>query len=206
SSAAKATLPDLFAVTDALVRGGLTSVPHLSIALSAGPASVDAPAPSSKPRFVYGGRDDYRWQFGLSLAWGHFNSFAFSANAIGIKTSVSYFLNQWLGVEGNVTAAFSPTTLGTDHVKIALYGGGPKVAWRQKRWEPWLHGIFGGAHVLPQTAAGSRSTYSIMAGGGAGYPRDPPPPFPAEGGYLGTALFPQNPKNLQLAGGAVLHF
>jgi len=58
----------------------------------------------------------------------HFNSSAFSANAIGIKTSVSYFLNQWLGVEGNVTAAFSPTTLGTDHVKIALYNGGPKIA------------------------------------------------------------------------------
>ncbi|HKE34875.1 MAG TPA: hypothetical protein VKB66_06720 [Candidatus Acidoferrum sp.] len=206
SSAAKATLPDLLAVTDALVRGGLTSVPHLSTALSAGPASADSPAPSPKPRFVYGGRDDYRWQLGLSLAWVHFNSSAFSANAIGIKTSVSYFLNQWLGVEGNVTAAFSPTTLGTDHVKIALYGGGPKVAWRQKRWEPWLHGIFGGAHVLPQTAAGSRSTYSIMAGGGADYRWNPHLSFRAEGDYVRTAFFNQTQNNFQLAGGAVLHF
>src|SRR5215831_2505276 len=206
TSAAKVILPDLLAVTDSFSRAALTSAPRLNTALSAEPAPADPATPSPKPRFVYGGRDDYRWQLGLSLAWVHFNSSAFSANAIGIKTSVSYFLNQWLGVEGNVTAAFSPTTLGTDHVKIALYGGGPKVAWRQKRWEPWLHGIFGGAHVLPQTAAGSRSTYSIMAGGGADYRWNPHLSFRAEGDYVRTAFFNQTQNNFQLAGGAVLHF
>jgi hypothetical protein len=206
TSAAKASLPDLLAVADSFGRTSMTSAPHLDTALLAEPASADPAVPSPKPRFVYGGRDDYRWQLGLSLTWVRFNSSAFDANAIGIKTSVSYFLNEWLGVEGNVTAAFSPTTIGTDHAKVVIYGGGPKVAWRQKRWEPWLHGIFGGAHLQPQTAGGSRSSYAIEAGGGADYRWNPHLSFRAEGNYLRTGFFSQSQNNFQISGGAVLHF
>lgn len=206
TSAAKATLPDLLAVTDSLALAAASSGPHLNTALLAEPAPADPATPSPKPRFIYGGRDDYRWQLGLSLAWVHFKTSAFNANAIGLKTSVGYFLNEWLGVEGNVTAAFSPTTLGTDHVKVLIYGGGPKIAWRQKRWEPWLHGIFGGAHEQPQTAAGSRNTYAIEAGGGADYRWNPHLSFRAEGNYVRTGFFHQSQNNFELAGGAVLHF
>lgn len=206
TSAAKATLPDLFAVNDSLALAGATSAPHLNTALLAEPPSADPATPSPTPRFVYGGRDDYRWQLGLSFAFVHFNSSVFNANAIGVKSSVAYFLNEWLGVEGNVTAAFSPGTIGTNHAKVLIYGGGPKVAWRQRRWEPWLHGIFGGAHLQPQTAAGSRSSYAIEAGGGADYRWNPHLSFRAEGNYLHTGFFGQSQNNFELAGGAVLHF
>jgi hypothetical protein len=206
TSAAKATLPDLLAVADSFNRAAMTSAPRLSTALSAEPASADPATPSPKPRFVYGGRDDYRWQLGLSLALVRFNSSQFNATAIGIKTSVAYFLNEWLGVEGSVTAAFSPSTIGNNHVKLLIYGGGPKVAWRQKRWEPWLHGIFGGAHLQPQTAGGSRSSFAIEAGGGADYRWNPHLSFRAEGNYLRTGFFSQSQNNFQISGGAVLHF
>src|SRR5689334_6114463 len=206
TSAAKATLPDLLAIADSFSRPGMTSVTRLSTAWSAQPASADPPAPSPKPRFVYGGRNDYRWQLGLSLAWFHFSSSRFSANAIGLETSVAYFLNEWLGVEGDVTAVFSPTTIGNNHVKLLIYGGGPKVAWRQKRWEPWLHGIFGGAHEQPQTANQSRNSYSIMAGGGADYRWNPHLSFRAEGDYVRTGFFGQSQNNFKLAGGVVIHF
>ena len=206
TSAAKATLPDLLAVTDSLVWAGITSAPPLSTALPAEPASADPATPSPKPRFVYGGRDDYRWQLGLSLAWVRFNSSQFNANAIGVKTSVAYFLNEWLGVEGSVTTAFSPSTVGANHVKVLIYGGGPKVAWRQKRWEPWLHAIFGGAHEQPQTAGHSRNSYGILAGGGADYRWNPHLSFRAEGNYVRTGFFSQSQNNFELAGGAVLHF
>lgn len=206
TSAAKATLPDLLAVTDSLVRASITSALPPSTALSAEPAAAEPATPSPKPRFIYGGRDDYRWQLGLSLSWVRFNSSPFNANAIGVKTSVAYFLNEWLGVEGSVTAAFSPTTLGPSHVKVLIYGGGPKIAWRQKRWEPWLHGIFGGAHEQPQTAAGGRNSYAILAGGGADYRWNPHLSFRAEGNYVRTGLFGQSQNNFELAGGAVLHF
>lgn len=206
TSAAKVTRPEVLAVADGFSRPGLTSAPHLSTALLAEPASADAAPPSPNPRFVYGGRSDYRWQLGLSLAWVRFNSSRFSANAIGIETSVAYFLNEWLGVEGDVTAVFSPTTIGGNNVKLLVYGGGPKVAWRQKRWEPWLHGIFGGAHEQPQTAGQSRNAYSIMAGGGADYRWNPHLSFRAEGDYLRTGFFGQSQNNFKLAGGAILHF
>ena len=206
TSAAKASLPDLLAVADSFGKTGMTSAPHLNTALLAEPASADPAMPSPKPRFVYGGRDDYRWQLGLSLTLVRFNSSVFNANAIGIKTSVAYFLNEWLGVEGNITAAFSLATIGTDHVKVVIYGGGPKVAWRQRRWEPWLHGIFGGAHLQPQTSAGRRSSYAIEAGGGADYRWNPHLSFRAEGNYLRTGFFSQSQNNFQISGGAVLHF
>lgn len=206
TSASKTTLPNLLAVADSFSAAGVASAPRLSTALFAEPVPANPAAPSPKPRFVYGGRDDYRWQLGLGLTWVHFNSSALDANAIGMKTSVAYFLNEWLGVEGNVTAAFSPTTIGANHVKVLIYGGGPKIAWRQRRWEPWLHGIFGGAHLQPQTAAGSRNSYAIEAGGGADYRWNPHLSFRAEGNYLHTGFFGQSQNNFQLAGGAVLHF
>lgn len=210
TSAAKATLPNLLAVADSFSRMGTTSAPHLSTAVLAEPTSADLAdpaAPSPKPKFVYGGRDDYRWQLGLSLAFVRFNSSQFNANAIGIKTSVAYFLNNWLGVEGNITGAWAgpPASFNTD-AKVLLYGGGPKVAWRQRRWEPWLHAIFGGAHEQPQTAAGSRSSYAIVAGGGADYRWNPHLSFRAEGNYVRTGFFGQSQNNFELAGGAVLHF
>lgn len=206
TSAAKATLPDLLAVTDSFARHDMTSALPLNTALSAEPATAEPATPSPKPRFVYGGRDDYRWQLGLGLAFVRFNTSVFNANAVGINTSVAYFLNEWLGVEGNVTAAFSPTTLNTDHVKVLIYGGGPKVAWRQRRWEPWLHAIVGGAHEQPQTASGSRNSYAIEAGGGADYRWNPHLSFRAEGNYVRTGFFGQSQNNFELAVGAVLHF
>lgn len=206
TSAAKATLPDLLAVTDSLFRAGITSAPPLNTALPAEPAAAEPATPSPKPRFIYGGRDDYRWQLGLSLAWVRFTSSRFNANAIGVKTSVAYFLNEWLGVEGSVTGAWAgpPAGFKTD-AKVLLYGGGPKVAWRQKRWEPWLHAIFGGAHEEPQTAGHSRSSYAILAGGGADYRWNPRLSFRAEGDYVRTGFFGQSQNNFQLAGGVVFH-
>lgn len=209
ASAAKATLPDLLAVADSFSQLGMTSAPHLSTTLLAEPATADLAdpaAPSPKPRFVYGGRDDYRWQLGLGFAWFHFRSTPFNADTFGVKTSVAYFLNEWLGVEGTVTGGFTPATVSGADVNTLVYGGGPKIAWRQKRWEPWLHGIFGGAHENPQTALGSHNSYSITAGGGADYRWNPHLSFRAEGNYVRTAFFHQSQNNFELAVSAVLHF
>jgi len=209
TSAAKVTIPIFLSGTDPLSHpssgsGHSFAVTKLNTALSAEP-SADPPTPSPTPKFIYGGRDDFRWQLGLSFAWFRFQSSVFNANAFGEKTTVTYFLNDWLGVEGSATAAFGPTVF-NGPVHLALYGGGPKVAWRQKRWEPWLHAIFGGAHENPQTAAGGRSSYSIMAGGGVDYRWNPRVSFRMEGDYVRTAFFHQSQNCFQLAGGIVFHF
>jgi len=180
----------------------------VTTALLAEPAPADPadPSPAPDPKFIYGGRDDYRWQLSIGAAMFRFRSSAFNATAVGEQTAVVYFLNDWFGVEGDVTAAFAPTILVQEHVKLALYGGGVKIAWRQKRWEPWIHGIFGGAHEQPQIAGHGRDTYSIQAGGGADYRWNPRVSFRLEGDYVRTAYFSQGQNCFQLSGSIVFHF
>ena len=198
SSAVKAALP-----TDLLnpfARPAVTTVLALPLE-NAEPAS-----PSPRPKFLYGGRDDYRWQLGLSASWLRFRSTPFSANAAGINTSVVYFTNDWFGVEANITAVFAHTIFLNEHVKIGTYGAGPKIAWRKKQWEPWLHGIFGGAQERPQLAGQSRGSYVIKGGGGADYRWNPRLSFRLEGDYVRTGFFKQSQNSFQLAGGIVFHF
>lgn len=206
--AAKVTLPDFLAAADSLALPRASSVaafsaPHLGTSLLADPAPAKPAAPSPDPRFVYGGRDDYRWQLSLGFTWFRFQSSVFDSNEFGVKTTITYFLNEWLGAEGSFTGAFGGAVSGA---KIGVYGGGPKVAWRKQRWEPWLHAIFGGAHQGPQTAQGGRNSLSIAAGGGADYRWNPHLSFRAEGDYVYTGFFHQTQNNLELVGGIVMHF
>jgi hypothetical protein len=209
TSAAKVTLLDPLVISSSFSQpmaqpSQPSAAPALSTALVAEPAPADPPPPP--PKFIYGGRDDYRWQLSLAAAWYRFNSSVFNASAVGLKTTVTYFLNDWFGVEGSFTGAFAPAILNNETVKMGLYGAGPKIAWRQKRWEPWAHGIFGGARAHPQTAAGSQNSYSIMAGGGADYRWNPRVSFRLEGDYVRTGFYHQSQNNFQLAGGIVFHF
>ena len=70
-----------------------------------------------------------------------------------------------------------PTIFVNEHVKLATYGGGPKIAWRQKKWEPWMHGIFGGAHEQPQFA-GRAATATRSSWWRSGFPLESAHGFP----------------------------
>jgi hypothetical protein len=210
TSATKATLLDSLVAADTFLKpAGPFASPTLTTALPANPDPADPPTPAPKPKFLYGGRDDYRWQLSLGASAFRFQSNvtnAFNATGVGIMTSVTYFLNEWFAVEGNVTATFAPSVLKNEDVKFVTYGGGAKIAWRQKRWEPWMHGIFGGAHEQPQTAAGGRNAYLIQVGGGADYRWNPRVSFRLEGDYVRTGFFSHSQNNLLVAGGIVFHF
>jgi hypothetical protein len=211
TSAAKTTLLSDLAAADtfsapAAKTANTFAAPVVATALALPLENAEPASPSPQPKFLYGGRDDYRWELGLAASWLRFRSSVFNASAIGINTSVVYFTNDWFGIEGNITAVFAPTILVNEHVKIATYGAGPKIAWRQKRWEPWLHGIFGGAHEQPQIAGQSRNSYVIKAGGGADYRWNPRISFRLEGDYVRTAFFKSSQNDFQLAGGIVFHF
>jgi hypothetical protein len=165
-----------------------------------------SPWPAPDPKFVYGGRDDFRWQLAIGADWIRFRSSVFNASAVGIMSSVTYFTNDWFGVEGNFTTAFAPQIFDKEHVKIFVFGGGPKIAWRQRKWEPWLHAIIGGAHEQPQTAGNSRNGFAVEAGGGADYRFNPRLSGRLEGDWLHTSLFSQSQNNFVLMGGVVFHF
>jgi opacity protein-like surface antigen len=181
--------------------------PVVTTALAVPLAAGEPAAPSPKPKFLYSRDDIVRWELGLGVNWIRFRSSIFNASAVGLKTSVVYYTNEWFGIEGNISTAFAPEIFDREHVKLLVYGGGPKIAWRRyKRWDPWLHGIFGGAHEQPQTAGNSRSSYSILAGGGADYNFNARFSGRLEGNYIRTGFFGQSQNNFQLGAGLVVHF
>jgi hypothetical protein len=194
----------VFSPTPAFAPAPDFGAPLANAASDASPAP--APAPTPDPRFIYGGRDDFRWQLGIGADWIRFRSSIFNASAIGVNSSVTYFTNEWFGVEGSVSTGFAPEILDKEHVKLLVYGGGPKIAWRERKWEPWLHAIFGGAHEQPQTAGNSRNTYAIEAGGGADYRFNPRFSGRLEGDWVRTGFFSQSQNSFQLMGGVVFHF
>ena len=179
------------------------SAPGFSNAFAT-PAPAADPAP--EPKFLYGGRDDYRWQLGIGATFIRFRSSIFSASAPGIKTSITYYTNDWFAIEGNISAAFAPKIFDREHVKLLDYGVGPKIAWRQKRWEPWAHALIGGAHEQPRTAGNSKNSYSLQAGGGVDYRVNPRLSLRAEVDYLRTGFFNESQNDFEGSLGIVFHF
>src|SRR5882762_4657913 len=153
----------------AITSNNTVEAPMVATALAV-PVDMGTPAepsPTPKPKFLYGGRDDYRFQLGFGLSWTRFRSSEFNASALGVNTSLAYYTNDWFAIEGSISSGFAPKLPNGDHVKLLFFGGGPKIAWRQRRWEPWAHVLAGGVHEQPQTASGGRNAFAVQAGGGA---------------------------------------
>ncbi|HYL62187.1 MAG TPA: hypothetical protein VE077_06150 [Candidatus Methylomirabilis sp.] len=207
----KVTTPFSAAATSPALNLSLT--PSISFALpsSFGGRTSEAwpsapPYPAPEPKFVYGGRDDYRWQVAIGADWLRFRSSIFNASTVGIASSVTYFTNEWFGIEGDVITAFAPEIYDREHVKLLVYGGGPKIAWRERQWEPWMHAIVGGSHEQPQTAGNSRNAFAVVLGGGADYRFNPRFSGRLEGDWVRSSYFSQSQNNFELMGGVVFHF
>src|SRR5262249_44908121 len=130
----------------------------------------------------------------------------FNASAVGLNTSLSYFTNDWFAIEGNVSGTFAPDVVPGALAKFLIYGAGPKIAWRQRRWEPWLHGLVGGLHEEPQFAGVGKNGFAVQLGGGADYRWMPRLGFRLQADYVRSSLFSQNQNNFQLVAGVVFHF
>ena len=141
----------------------------------------------------------------IGADWLRFRSSIFNASGVGIASSLTYFTNDWFGVEGDVTTAFAPQIFDREHVKLLVYGGGPKIAWREHQWEPWAHIIVGGAHEMPQTANNSKNAFAVVLGGGADYRFNPRLSGRLEGDWVRTTFFSQSQNNFELMGGIVFH-
>ncbi len=171
---------------------------------SAEPASPAMPA-LPNPKINYTERD-YRWEIGLGVALVRFRSSVYYATAIGLNSSLSYFINDWLAIEGAVTSAFAPTIFQNEHVKFVGYGAGPKVSLGRRRLEPWAHALVGGIHILPQTALSGQNGFELLAGGGADYNLNPRLAVRLEADYLRTSVFGQSQNSGQATLGIIFHF
>jgi hypothetical protein len=169
-------------------------------------ASAALAAPAPEPQVIARGRERERWQLGLGFTYVKFRSPAIDASLEGVNSSVTYFTNEWFGVEGNITAAFGRKIFVDDQTRYAGITGGPKIVMHQQRWEPWGHALFGIAHVNPQLAGVGKNGVAIQVGGGADYAAWPQICLRVEGDWVLTHLYSQSQNNFQVVTGVVLHF
>lgn len=165
----------------------------------------DSPVPTPRPR-----RDDIKghrgdWQIGAGLEEVFFRSRAFNAHLTGLHTSVTYFRRDWLGIEGNVVAAFGTSTLNNEAARSLLYTAGPRIAWRRYTWQPWTHALVGGLHAFPQTGLGQNG-FAAQLGGGVDWRFKPLISLRFESDYVRSQLFSSGQNNFQFGMGIVAHF
>jgi hypothetical protein len=180
-----------------------------ALATSAAPAASAEPAAGGaapRPRFVFGDRDDYRWQLGVGVEFFRFQSSRIYASLVGLNTTVTYFTNDWFAVEGNLVTGFAPEIYDREHVKYFGGGGGVRIGSRRARWEPWGHALVGGGHLQPQTAGASRAALMVQAGGGVDFRLDERLSLRAESDYVFNTFFSQHQNDFQAIAGIVFHF
>ena len=185
------------------------AAPSVAMAAGEGEASAapEAPAaPAAKPKFVFGDRDDYRWQLGIGVEFYRFLSSRFDASMVGVNTTVTYFTNGWFALEGNLVTGFAPEIYDREHVKLFGGGGGIRVGSRRARWEPWGHVLAGGAHLQPQTAGASKTALLVQTGGGVDYRVHARMSLRLEADWVYTTFFSQSQNGFQGVAGVVLHF
>jgi opacity protein-like surface antigen len=185
----------------ALAGGDAIAMPIAPISLSAAPA---APLPPSS----FGHYEGYRFQLYEGYSYFRFRSTPFNANLNGLQSSLSYYLNDWFAVEGNTVAAFGTRVLGADRSKSLLFTGGARVAWRdsKRKLEPWMHGLVGGLHIIPQTAAGGKTGFAFQGGGGVDYKLSGRASVRVGGDYVRSQLYSQAQNSFQIGGGLVFNF
>lgn len=170
------------------------------------PAADPGAAPAAKPKYVFGERDDYRWQLALGVEFFRFQSNLINASMVGLNTTVTYFTNDWFAVEGNLVTGFAPEIYDREHVKYFGGGGGIRVGTRKARFEPWVHALVGGGHLQPQTAGNSRGALTAQAGIGLDYRVHARLSLRAETDYVYSDFFKQTQNNFQAVAAVVFHF
>src|ERR1700730_2280756 len=173
--------------------------------LPANPAAFPA-TPAAKPRFVFGDRDDYRWQLGFGAEIFRFQSSLINATLVGTNTTLTYFTNSWLGLEGSLVSGFAPQIYDREHVKLFTGSAGVRIGPRRARFEPWIHAQVGGAHLQPQTAGNSKNSLMYLAGLGLDFRVNARLSLRAGTDWVRTRLYSEDQDNVQGTLGAVIHF
>ena len=184
--AAPATLSESFAVPS----------PH--------PALPNAPSP---PRSSSFSEEGYRWDLAVGYEYIHFDSSPFSANLSGLHTDLTYNLNSFFGLEGNVVSAWGGE-INSERTKYVLYAGGGRfgLGATRKRFAPWGHVLVGGVHLNPQVAQESKNSFALQLGGGVDWAYNARVAIRAEADYVRTTLYSSTQNNFQIGLGAVIHF
>lgn len=162
-------------------------------------------SPESRPIDLGTGRGDM--ELGLGFTYMRFNSAPFAANTYGLNTSFTYYVSDWMGIEGGVSSAFGSQSSSTAAARSVFYGTGMRaiVPHRELKMRPWAHVLFGGLHMFPQTA-NSNSGIAVAIGGGADVRLKSRLWVRSEGNYIRSQLYSQGQNNFQVTTGILYRF
>ncbi len=175
------------------------------LATFASPAVAAPASPAPPPGFV---GEFSRWQLATCYEYFRFRNAAGSAGLQGFNASVTYFVTDSFGIEGDVAAAFGNLTPAFRE-KFAFYGGGPHVVLARGRvLQPWVHVLFGGAHITTTQGIGPSSLNNLgfVAGGGVDILLNSRFSIRGQGDFVGTRLGGAWQKSFQIKAGIVINF
>jgi hypothetical protein len=132
-----------------------------------------------------------------------FRSWLFRANTSGLLESVAYHLNDHIALEGQITTTIGDPSPGPFDAKYLFYGGGAAASARIRRTRPFVHGMIGGLHMLPQTQF-SNNSIAGLAGVGVDVRWKPGIWIRIESDYIRSRLYRAGQNNFQFAIG--LHY
>lgn len=130
------------------------------------PAGYAPPSPPEPPQGVYGVFPEYNWVASVGYTFLRFNEVpSVSENSNGVYGSIVYYVKDWIGAEGQVSAVFGTLSGSTTHLVVGA--GGVRLRRRISRnFDLWGHALAGFANLTPQTPYGKTTTFGWLAGGG----------------------------------------
>jgi hypothetical protein len=179
------------------------------------PAALDASSPAGEPSapVTFSPPDRAPWQLAIGYQYTHYNALGQSFHNNGLRTDVTRYLNNWLGVEGAVTMGFGHVAIPASIVAKSLFvGGGPHISVHNySRYEPWAHVLVGLQHFrFAQTnnvvGLGSNSALGFMGGGGVDLKFGRGISWRIQADYIGTHFQSSTQTNFSFGSGLVFNF
>ena len=170
-------------------------------------ASFDASSPAPEPAAPVSFQvvDRTPWQLGIGYQYQHFKANSQTFHSNGFNTSITRFLNDWIGVEGTAVMGFGSTSATPSaKAKTLFIGGGPHAAFNTNgRFEPWVHGLIGLERIHSST---SKSGLGFVGGGGVDFKVGPRLYWRVQGDFVGTRFNSHMQSGYSIGTGVVINF
>jgi len=183
--------------------------PNPPVSQTPPPKTENTPARSAELKQY--STEQFRWQLGFGYQYQKFGIGGVSANErFGTNTDVTYFWQPDFALEAEITTGFSSNSPAPLDYHTVIYAAGAKYPFfRKGRWEPWVHGLAGGAYVRhSQTASGpaSASGLALVGGGGVDFPLWLRFGARVQTDFVATRTFGSFQKSIAISAGVVIYF
>jgi hypothetical protein len=168
--------------------------------------TLSSPTKTGTPQSPYAGRATLPWQVSVGYQFNHINvrGSLIPFNTIGVNASVVRYIVQGFGVEAAAGGGYGIAQQNAKAGTLFVGAGAHLIYMNRTRFEPWAHGLIGGATLnLGHPIPAKTGTIAWIAGGGLDYRISPRLAVRVQADYLGTHFWGAFQRNLQIVGGFV---